>query len=103
MEINSILEFIEPELFILVIFLWCVGLFLKKLKTFFNEWQIPFILLGIGIFMSISYIGVILNQGFTSEVIISGTIQGVLISALAVFGNELIKQGIKKRMEDKKL
>lgn len=101
MNMELILEFIRPELFILVVFLWCLGLFLKKAPWFRAEWAIPFILLGVSIIFTIVYIAIVLNEGFLAEVIITGIIQATIIAALAVFGNELLKQGFVKRVEDK--
>lgn len=101
MDMNILLEFIRPELFILVVFLWCLGLFLKKAPWFRDDWAIPFILLLIGLIITIVYIAIVLREGFIPEVIIMGIIQGVIITALAVFGNEIIKQLTIKRVEDK--
>lgn len=98
-----LLEFIRPELFILVIFLWCLGLFLKKAPWFNAEWLIPFILLGVSIIMTILYIAVVLEEGFLAAVIIMGFIQAVVIAALSVFGNELIKQSTVKRKQDREI
>lgn len=103
MNMELLLEFIRPELLILVIFLWCLGLFFKKAPWFQEEWAIPFILLFIGLIITIVYIAIVLGEGFLPEVIIMGIIQGVIIAALAVFGNELIKQGTVKRKEDKEI
>ena len=101
MNMELILEFIRPELFILVVFLWCLGLFLKKAPWFKAEWAIPFILLGVSVIFTIVYIAIVLNEGFLAEVIITGIIQATIIAALAVFGNELLKQGFVKRVEDR--
>lgn len=103
MNMELILKFIKPELFILVVFLWCLGLFLKKAPWFKAEWAIPFILLGVSVIFTIVYIAVVLGEGFLPEVIITGIIQATIIAALAVFGNELIKQGTVKRKEDKEV
>jgi len=101
MDWSKIIEFIRPELFVLIIFLWCLGLFLKKAPKFNNDWMIPFILLGISLVITVIYIAVVMGEGFTSVVIVTGIIQAVMIAALAVFGNELIKQGFQKRKEDR--
>jgi len=100
MDWNVIIEFIRPELFLLVAFLWCIGLFLKKAPWFTADWMIPFVLLGISIVITIVYMAIVAGQGFTAVVIVTGIIQAVLIAALAVFGNELIKQATVKRKED---
>jgi hypothetical protein len=100
MDWNVIIEFIRPELFLLIVFLWCIGLFFKKAPWFYADWMIPFILLGISIIMTIVYMAVVVGEGFTAVVIVTGIIQAVLIAAVAVFGNELIKQITVKRKED---
>ncbi len=100
MDWKAVVEFIQPELFILVIFLWCLGLFLKKAPWFTAEWMIPFILLGVSLIITIVYIAIVAGKGFTSVVIVTGVIQAVIIAAVAVFSNELIKQATAKRRQD---
>jgi len=100
MDMSIVLEFIRPELFILALFLWCIGLFLKTAPWFKSEWMIPFILLGVSLVVTVVYIAIVNGQGFTTVVFVTGIIQAVLIAAVAVFGNELIKQGLVKRKDD---
>jgi hypothetical protein len=100
-DMSIIAKYIRPELLIVVIFLWCLGLFLKKAPWFKEEWMIPFILLGVSIIVTIPYIAIVLVGGFSWALIISGLIQAVIIAALAVFGNETIKQAVVKRLQDK--
>jgi len=102
MDWEVIKEFIKPELFILIIFLYCLGFFLKKAPWFSADWMIPFILLGVSVLITIAYLAIVLKLGFGAEVIVTGIIQAVIIAALSVFGNELIKQAVVKRVEDKK-
>jgi hypothetical protein len=97
MDWSKVMEFIQPELFIVVAFLWCLGLFLKKLPKFKADWQIPFILLGVSIIITILYISIVLGSGWSAAVIVSCIIQGVIVAALAVFGNEALKQLTVKR------
>lgn len=101
MGTEVLINFIRPELLILVAVLWCFGLFLKKMPWFTAEWAIPFILLLMGIVLTILYLAIILNEGFTQITILMGIIQGILIAAVAVFFNESIKQLFIKRPEDK--
>lgn len=96
---ESAMEFIRPELSILVLFLYCVGLFLKLNREFEKEWTIPYILLLISFVMTLAYVSLILGEGITAAVIVAVIIQSVLIAAVAVFGNELIKQLLYKRNE----
>lgn len=102
MNWSDVIKFIRPELFILVVFVWCLGLFLKKAPWFTGEWKIPFILLGTSVIFTILYITVVVGEGFSAAAIISAIIQGVIIGALSVFGNEAAKQVFIKRFDDTK-
>lgn len=101
MDFSTVLQFVRPELSILIVFIWSLGLFLKKAPWFTGEWKIPFILLAVAEVFAVLYIAIVIGDGFTGPVIISAIIQGVIIAALAVFGNEAIKQTFVKRLEDK--
>lgn len=100
MEWNIVLDYVRPELFIVVVVLWCIGLFLKLAPAFKKEWMIPFILLFTGIVLSLLWICVVLGEGWAAAVVISAIVQGVIVAALAVFGNEALKQLLKKRPID---
>ncbi|MDF2591407.1 MAG: Phage holin family Hol44, in holin superfamily [Clostridia bacterium] len=100
MDMEILLQFVKPELLILVAFLWCLGLFLKKAPWFKSEWMIPFILLLIGIIFAVIYSAIVLGEGFTIAGLIIGIIQGVIIAALTVFFNESVKQVLVKRQDD---
>ena len=100
MNWELILSYVRPELIILVVFIWAIGLFLKKAPWFKSEWQIPFILLAISILFAILWIAIVIGEGWAAAVIISAIVQGVLVAALAVFGNEAFKQIKYKRPID---
>ncbi len=100
MDWNTVLNFVRPELLILVIFVWCLGLFLKKTPAFKQEWIIPMILLVVSIIITVLYIAFVIGDGLTAASVISAVIQGVIIAALAVFGNEILKQSTIKRIDD---
>jgi hypothetical protein len=102
MGIEILLQFVRPELLILVVVLGCIGLFLKKAPWFTGEWKIPFMLWALGIALAILYMGLILSEGPWGVVIFIGFIQGTLIAALTVFFNEMIKQALVKRLDDLK-
>lgn len=97
---EEVLNYIKPELVILVVFLYVIGLFLKKSPSFKTEWQIPFILLAIGVIFTVLWICIVNGEGFMAPAIISAVVQGVLIAGMAVFGNELIKQWSVKRLKE---
>ena len=97
---NNIIEFLRPELFVLVVVLWLMGRFLKVSPGFKQEWQIPYVLLGLGVVLSVLYVGLVLGEGFTWAGVLVSVIQGIIVAALAVFGNEMAKQAIQGRQED---
>ena len=94
MEFN-IMDLIQVELIIIIAVTYVLGLFLKSYKGI-SDWVIPFVLLGFGVALSILYKAVLLAEGFTPESVLSGFIYGVLIAGIAVFGNQLIKQGTER-------
>lgn len=96
---ETIIESIRPELGILIVFLYCVGLFLKKWEGFTKEWMIPYILLGVSFLITLAYVSIYLGEGFGPPIIVAVVIQSVLIAAITVFGNELLKQVLIKRKE----
>ena len=69
--------------------LYVLGLMIKQSK-FIKDWCIPWIILIIGI------CGTVPLMGFNTNSII----QGVLISGVTVFGNQLIKQTTVKSKEE---
>lgn len=88
-------EYVKPELLIIAVFLYVIGMFLKGAPAV-QDWAIPFIILALGIIMGILYIAIMLDQGFVAKAIFEGIIQGVLCAAMAVFTNQLIKQATNK-------
>lgn len=97
--LENILAFIRPELFILVIFLYCIGLFLKLWSGFNKNWMIPYILLIVSFLITLAYVSILNGKGFSPPVIVAVIIESVLIAAVTVFGNELIQQVTVKRNE----
>jgi len=88
----NIMEFIKPELFILVVFLYAVGLFVRGGPWEKKSWLIPYILLGISFIITLAYVAIFMGEGFSPPVIVAVVIQSVLIAAVTVYGNELIEQ-----------
>lgn len=95
MEMDLVMQFINPELAIIIAVCYVLGLFLKS--SHISDWLIPFILLVFAILLTIVYIAIVLGEGFTAKVIVTGLIQGLLAASLAVYGNQLIKQVVHKR------
>ncbi len=96
MDMNLIARFIRPELVILVVCIYCIGLFLKKVPGV-KDWLIPLILLGCSLVLTVLYVDFVIGEGFTPASVVTSIIQGVIVAALAVFSNEIIKQITIKR------
>ena len=92
MDWKIILELIKPELLILVIFCWIVGLLLKNTEKF-NDKTIPSILWGISVLFSFLYLQFMIPGDYTiPQKVIAGIVQGTLIVGISVFGHQQIKQ-----------
>ena len=102
MELMDLISFVEPGNIILIVFVWCLGLFFKKAPWFNAEWKIPFILLIVSVVFSILHASSTADGGLTSSMVIPSIIQGVIVAALAVFGNEALKQLFVKRRVDER-
>ncbi len=92
MDWNVVLQFIPTDLLIMVVGCYCLGMFLKAIPNI-PDWTIPLLLLGITCVLTTISIG--LESGFNGRTILDGFIYGLLSSAVAVYGNQVIKQ-IKK-------
>lgn len=92
MDISVLRELIKPELLILVPFCWVVGKFIRQGKMFENK-IIPSILWSIGVIFSFLYLMFMVKSDYDLvQTIISSIVNGSFISAIAVFGNEQLKQ-----------
>lgn len=87
MEWNAIMELLDPKLIIVLAMSWVVGFTLKQ-TPYVPDWCIIFIVSIVTIVISIWLLG------WSPE----SLIQGVLTGAVAVYGNQLVKQ-IKKGVE----
>lgn len=99
MEIEMILSLISPDLLILVVVLYCIGMFLKQSQV--PDYFIPLILLGLGVGGCVIYSVFVLGLGLTAGSIVVAIIQGILCSSLCVFGNQLVKQLLEKSYWDR--
>ena len=97
MEVD-LLKFLPADLLIVVIAIYTLGIFLKNSKAIKDN-LIPLILLIVAILITIVYSAVILGEGFTPATITNGFIYGIIVAAVAVFWNQLLKQllTVKKR------
>lgn len=84
-----ILNYVKPELLVLIPVLYFIGLGLKK-ATFVNDKFIPLILGICGIVLSFLYL--ISVSGWNANIIWLSIVQGVLVAAGAVYFNQIYKQ-----------
>lgn len=85
MEIN-LMDYVMEQALILVPVLYILGMMLKNTEKI-KDWTIPWILLACGIGSCIAIMGV--N--------IQAILQGVMVTGVSVFGNQLVKQTTEKR------
>lgn len=95
----DVLNLIPPELLIIVLVIYCIGMFLKAVEKIPN-WTIPPLLLGFAILITVAYMAVSLGQGVTPKTIIDGIIYGIIIASVAVFANQMYKQVFKERLKE---
>ena len=84
---------IIPDLVFLVAFVYVVSLFLKKLPAFKAEWMIPLVLWLLAIVAALLVLAIHLGKSFTPATI---------MTAVALFGNQIFKQIADKRLDDQK-
>lgn len=90
-------QYILPEIMILIPVLIIIGMMLKK-ATYIKDWTIPMLLAGVGIILSVVIIGT--KNGYSSESIVTGIIQGILATGMAVYVHQLSIQTGRKRDQD---
>lgn len=90
---DLILNYVKPELLVLIPILYLIGLALKK-ASFIKDKFIPLILGILGVVLVFVYL--ISIKGWRTELIGMSIVQGVLVAAGAVYGNNIIKQLIKR-------
>ncbi|MDH6430295.1 MULTISPECIES: phage holin family protein [unclassified Paenibacillus] len=84
MEWNAVMEFINPELLVVVVACWIIGYVLKKTPRV-PDWSIVYIVTLMAIVFAVLMLGFV----------ITSFIQGILCGAVAVYGNQLVKQSRK--------
>ena len=85
-------NYIKPELLILVVVLYVIGLMLKNTMLIKDKF-IPLTLGVIGVALSLFY--VVGTEGFSVMGVFTGFTQGVLVAGASVYANQLFKQSSK--------
>ena len=94
---DYVVNYIDPVLIPIVIALWCIGKGIKGIKTI-KDAHIPVIL-------AVAAVGLVglwmlaQGQAFGLELVANAIVQGILCAAVAVWGNQLVKQAQKAKEE----
>lgn len=94
---EQILNYVKPELLVLSVVLYFIGVGLKKTQTLPDKY-IPVILGGVGILLCSIWVVATSPLGTGQEIamaIFTAIVQGVLVAGLSVYVNQTVKQ-IKK-------
>lgn len=89
------MNLLDQNYLLLIAICFYMGLFLKQIPKV-PDWTIPLVLLLFTCIISILYIAIKLKEGFNANTYLMGFIYGLLSAAVAVYGNQGIKQ-IKKK------
>ena len=93
-----LLRFVNPELIVLVVVLYLIGIMLKG-TAWFPDKDIPFMLTAMGMFAVLLY-GFGTDSPVTVQeyctLVFNSFIQGVLCAGMSVYINQFIKQTMKK-------
>ena len=96
MDMN-VMEFVRPELLVLIPVLYLMGMGLKKSEYVWDK-RIPFILGAVGILLSLVYIlATTTLTGYQDglQVAFSAITQGILCAGCSVYVNQLVVQSRK--------
>lgn len=88
------LEYIKPELLILIPVLYVIGMAVKK-TTLIADKLIPLVVGAVGIFLSVIYVLATTALGSPQTIamaIFTALTQGVLTSGASVYANQIFKQ-----------
>ena len=95
---EQIMNYVKPELLVLAVVLYFIGIWIKGTETIKDKW-IPLILGGLGIVLCTIYVVATAPVGSGAEIlsaIFTAIIQGILVAALSIYVNQLIKQSAKR-------
>ena len=90
----DIMNYIKPELIVVAIVLYFIGLGIKKAESIKDKY-IPFILGVLGIALSAIWVFANTQIGTIQEVLMAvftSIVQGVLVTGLSTYANQLLKQ-----------
>lgn len=94
----TILDYIRPELLLIIPVLWVLGKILKEASFLRDKW-IPLILGGAGILLAVCWVAGS-AEPFSVTGLFTAVTQGVLCAGAAVYGHQLVKQVGKDKDEE---
>ncbi len=91
------LQFVQPELVILIPVLYLIGMFLKS-SRFIDDRSIPIYLGAVGVVLSAAVIFSTKAQNGMNwtQAIFAAITQGILVAGMAVYTNQIVKQSTKE-------
>ena len=93
-----IIDYINPELLVLVPFLYVLGMFLKSSKSVSDN-LIPAILGGAGVGTAVVWVlasTVPVGAAAVALAVVTAVVQGILCAGAAVYTNQIVKQSGKE-------
>lgn len=97
MIIMDIMNYVKPELIVVALVLYIIGIAIKKAE-YINDKYIPLILGVIGIVLAAIWVFANSPLNTTQDVLMAvftSIIQGILVAGLSTYVNQLIKQSNK--------
>ena len=94
---EQIMNYIKPELIVVAVVLYFVGMGLKQSQTVKDKY-IPAILGAGGIFLATIYVIATCPLGTMQEIamaVFTAIVQGILVAGLRAYVNQIVKQGKK--------
>ena len=102
MHLEQITQYVSAEYAILAAVLYCLGLALKSIRKFPNQF-IPLALTGCGIVLAcLSVVSRYGEYANWAAALFEGVVQGILCTGLAVYLNEVISHSARNNCECKK-
>ena len=94
---EQIMNYIKPELVVVAIVLYFVGMALKQSQTVKDKF-IPIVLGCVGIILATIYVVATCPLGTAQEIamaVFTAIVQGILVAGLSTYVNQIVKQGKK--------
>lgn len=97
MIIEQIMNYIKPELIVVAVVLYFVGMWLKKAQAVKDKY-IPLILGGLGIILCAIWVLATSTIGTEQEIamaVFTAIVQGILVAGVSTYINQIVKQSQK--------